>query len=241
VGRLQLREVLTRIAVACHAVPVEFFHGAPQVDDRRLVRLNSDHRKAERRQVRMSDTAPGQTRRVMQHRASAPPPVGDHAATLSWLRDREVIKDVYNRYAYGVDSIDMDLVRSVFHPDCIIVGTMEEGSLDDYLEGLAAGLAAYEATMHFKGNQYLELDGDEAFVETWVIGYHMEAPGSPIDSLVLALRYKDDLVRAGDDWKIVRREAVRQWHTGPLPRPFIGDPPYPRKRHESRARSASES
>jgi hypothetical protein len=172
----------------------------------------------------------------MRFRGSAAPPATDAAATLAWLRDRELIKDLYSRYAYGVDSVDLDLVRSVFHPDCVVVGTMEEGSLDDYLEGLEAGLLMYDATMHFKGNQYLEIDGDQGFVETWVIGYHMEAPGSPIDSLTLALRYKDDVVRVGDEWKIVRREAVRQWHTGPFPRPFIGDPPYPRKPHESRAR-----
>ena len=174
-------------------------------------------------------------RKAMVLRGSPPPPASDTAATVAWLRDRALIKDVYSRYAYGVDSLDMDLVRSVFHPDCVVVGTMEEGSLDEYLEGIEEGLSAYEATMHFKGNQYVELDGDRAFVETWVVGYHREAADSPIDSLTLALRYKDDLVRVGDDWKIVRREAVRQWHSGPLPRPAIGPPPYPRPRHESRA------
>jgi hypothetical protein len=51
----------------------------------------------------------------------------------------------------------------------------------------------------------VEINGDSGFVETWVIGYHMEAPGSPIDSLVLALRYKDEVVRIDDDWKIIRR------------------------------------
>jgi hypothetical protein len=176
------------------------------------------------------------TRSAMRLRATPPPPRGDAAATLAWLRDRAVIRDLYDRYAYGVDSIDLDVVRSVFHPDCVVVGTMEEGTLDDYLDGLGAGLAAYDATMHFKGNQYVEIDGDRAFVETWVVGYHMEAADSPIDHLVLGLRYKDDLVRAGDGWQIIRREAVRQWHTGPFPRPFIGDPPYPRPRHQSRAR-----
>lgn len=176
-------------------------------------------------------------RTAMRFRHSAAPPRDDTAATIAWLRDREVIKDLYDRYAYGVDSIDMDLVRSVFHPDCVVVGTMEEGTLDDYLDGLAEGLAAYEASMHFHGNQYVEIDGDDAFVETWVVGYHLEAPGSPIDHLTLALRYKDDVVRVGDDWQIIRREAVRQWHTGPLPRPFIGPPPYPRQKHESRQRA----
>lgn len=90
--------------------------------------------------------------------------------------------------------------------------------------------------MHFKGNQYIELDGDRAFVETWVMGYHMEAPGSPLEHLQLALRYKDEVVRVGEVWRIVRREAVRRWHTGPFPRPALGPPPYPRARHESRAR-----
>jgi hypothetical protein len=175
-------------------------------------------------------------RQAMRHRVSATPPADDPEATLRWLRDRMLLEDLYRRYAYGVDSVDMELVRSVFHPDCVVVGTMEQGTLDDYLEGLEAGLLMYAATMHFQGNQYVELDGDRAFVETWVIGYHMEAPDSPIQHLILALRYKDDAVRVGDEWKIVRREAVRQWHTGPFPRPSIGDPPYPRPTHRSDAR-----
>ena len=185
----------------------------------------------------MTAKAPqNRVREQMRFRTSPPPDRTDTAATVLWLRDRELIRDLYARYAYGVDSVDMDLVRSVFAPDCVVVGTMEEGSIDDYLDGLADGLLAYEATMHFRGNQYIEIDGDRGFVETWVIGYHMEAPGSPIDSLTLALRYQDDVERFGDDWKIVQREAVRQWHTGPLPRPFIGPAPYPRPAHESRAR-----
>lgn len=92
--------------------------------------------------------------------------------------------------------------------------------------------------MHFRGNQYVALDGDRAFVETWVVAYHIEAPGSPLDSLVLALRYNDDVARIGDEWKIVRRHAVEQWHTGPFPRPSLEAPPYPRPKHHSRARAS---
>ena len=179
-------------------------------------------------------------RRSMRLRTSPPPPATEPDALLGWLRDRTMIEDLYSRYAYGVDSMDMELVRSVFHPDCVVVGTMEEGSLDDYLEGLEAGLAMYHATMHFKGNQYVEIDGDRAFVETWVLGHHMEAPGSPIDHLLLALRYEDDVARVGAEWRITRRKAVRQWHTGPFPRPFIGPPPYPRPDHGSRARAGGD-
>jgi hypothetical protein len=187
-----------------------------------------------------SKTARNAKREAMHFRETAPPPASDLEANVRWLRDREQLKHLYRRYAFGVDSVDMELVRSVFHPDCVVVGTLEEGSLDDYLEGLEEGLLMYDATMHFKGNQYIEIEGDRGRVETWVVGYHMEAPGSPLEHLVLGLRYEDDVVRVGDGWKIIRRAAKLQWHTGPFPRPSLGPAPYPRQSHESPARSDGE-
>lgn len=76
----------------------------------------------------------------MEFRTSPAPPASDLAATVAWLRDRTLIADLYDRYAYGVDSADMAPVRTVFHPECVIVGTMEEGTLDEYLEGMEMGL-----------------------------------------------------------------------------------------------------
>lgn len=160
----------------------------------------------------------GPLREAMKFQRSPPPPAGDLAATVAWLRDRTLIADLYDRYAYGVDSLDMELVRSVFLPDCEVVGTVQKGKLEEYLGEIEPGLARFHATMHFKGNQYIEIDGDRAFVETWVVGYHMEAPGSATDHLKLGLRYCDALVRCADEWKISHREAKLQWHTGPLPR-----------------------
>lgn len=174
-------------------------------------------------------------RKAMRFRSSAPPPASDLEATVRWLRDRELIRDLYRRYAYGVDSLDFDLVRSVFHPDCECVGTAESGALEPYLEGLEEALPQWEASMHFVGNQYVEIDGDRGFVESWVVGYHMEAPDSPLQHLVLGLRYQDELIRDGDDWKIIRRETAKQWHTGTFPRPDVRPPRYPRVGRESGA------
>ena len=174
-------------------------------------------------------------RRIMRFRESSPPPASDHEATVRWLRDREIIKNLYRRYAFAVDSIDMQLVRSVFHPDCTFVGTQEKGELEPYLQGMMDALHQWDATMHFMGNQYIEIDSDEGHVETWVVGYHMEADDSPLEHLVLGLRYQDDLVRVGDDWKIIHRHTAKHWHTGPFPRPEVGPAVYPRPGHESRA------
>ncbi len=165
---------------------------------------------------------------TMSLRETPAPDPSDVEANMRWMRDREQLKMLYQRYAFGVDSGRFDIVRSVFHPDCVVSGTLEDGSLDPYLEGIEEGLKQWDATMHMMGNQYVEIDGDKGRVETWVVGYHMEAPDSPLDHLVLGLRYQDDVVRVGDDWKIIRRNTVKQWHTGPFPRPFLGPPPHPR-------------
>ena len=103
----------------------------------------------------MSEDPRNEKRRIMRFRECQPPPIDDLEANVRWLRDRELIKNLYRRYAYGVDSIDMDLVRTVFHPDCVCVGTAEQGDLDEYLEGMLDALHAWDASMHFVGNQYV--------------------------------------------------------------------------------------
>jgi len=168
-------------------------------------------------------------RQIMSLSETLAPDPSDLEANVRWLRDREQVKMLYQRYAFGVDSIDFEIVRSCFHPDCVVSGTLEDGDLDDYLQGIEDALHLWDATMHFMGNQYVQIDGDEGHAETWVVGYHMEAEDSPIDHLVLGLRYQDDLVRVDGDWKIIRRNTEKQWHTGTFPRPKIGDAPYPRR------------
>jgi hypothetical protein len=158
------------------------------------------------------------------------PPAEDIEANVQWLRDREQLKMLYQRYAYGVDTGNFDIVRSVFHPQCKVSGTLEDGDLEPYLEGIEEGLTQWDATMHMMGNQYIQIDGDKGRMETWVIGYHMEAPDSPLEHLVLGLRYQDDVVRVDGDWKIIYRNTIKQWHTGPFPRPSLGPPIYPRKK-----------
>jgi hypothetical protein len=158
------------------------------------------------------------------------PDAGDVAANVRWLRDIELIKALPQRYAYGVDTLDFSLVRSVFHPDCTVSGTLEDGPIGPYLEGIEEGLTQWHATMHFMGNQYVSIDGDAGQVETWAYAWHMEADDSPLDDLHLGLRYQDDVIRVAEDWKIIRRSAVKQWHRGPFPRPSLGPPIYPRSR-----------
>ena len=145
----------------------------------------------------------------------------DIETTVRWLKDRELIKELPQRYAQGIDSIDFDLVRSNFHPDCQISGTVISGPLDPYLDWTEAELHKFEATLHFMGNQYIDLEegADEGHIETWAVAYHMRADDSGADDLILGLHYCDDVARFDDRWLITARTAIPQWTRGAFPTP----------------------
>ena len=145
----------------------------------------------------------------------------DIETTVRWLKDRELIKELPQRYAQGIDSIDFDLVRSNFHPDCQISGTVISGPLDPYLDWTEAELHKFEATLHFMGNQYIDLEegADEGHIETWAVAYHMRADPSGADDLILGLHYCDDVARFDDRWLITARTAKPQWTRGAFPTP----------------------
>jgi len=151
--------------------------------------------------------------------------VPSDAETLAWVRDRELIRDLPQRYAHGIDTDDWEKVASVFHPECLVEGTLQAAAIQPYLEALEPGVKQYEATLHFMGNQFVELrlegDPDKAHVETYAVAYHLEAEGSPHPDLVMGVRYCDTVLRVSDlsDWRILHRKVIKQWHRGPLPRP----------------------
>ncbi|MCH2171412.1 nuclear transport factor 2 family protein [Myxococcota bacterium] len=147
------------------------------------------------------------------------PPADDLAGNVRWLRDRELIRELPQRYALGIDTDDWATVASVFHPDCHVEGTVQSAPIAEYLEALEPGVKQYHATLHFMGNQYVVVEGDTGHVETYAVAYHIEADDSPLQDLLMGVRYQDDVVRAGQEWKISHRRVVKQWSRGPLPRP----------------------
>jgi hypothetical protein len=144
----------------------------------------------------------------------------DLALTVQWLRDKALIEALPQRYAHGLDTRDFDKARAVFRDDCTVKGSLVEAPIDPYWASLIPGVKAYEATMHFMGNQYAEVEpgADTGFVETYAVAYHMEAADSGREDLVMGVRYRDDVARDGAGWLIVKRHAIPVWVRGPLPR-----------------------
>jgi hypothetical protein len=145
----------------------------------------------------------------------------DVESTVRWLRDRELIKALPQRYAHGLDTRDFAKARSVFTDDCYVKGSISENPIDPYFDALVTGVQNYQATMHFMGNQYIELEegADDGSIETYAVAYHIESPDSGLPDLVMGVRYQDTVTRRGDGWLISRRTAIPHWVRGPLPRP----------------------
>ena len=132
-------------------------------------------------------------------------------AAVRELCDRAAIHDVLMRYARGVDRRDLDLVAACFTADAAYDGTLAQGTIADALAALRGRLARYEHTMHFMGNQLIEVRGDNATCETYAVAYHRLSSDGPPHDLTVGIRYLDELVRQGEHWRIRRRVVQREW------------------------------
>jgi len=129
------------------------------------------------------------------------------------LLDRELIRDLVQRYARGVDRRDFDLVRSCYHPDAIDEHGPYRGGVDGFIEFLGEQLARWSVTQHVIGNSLIEFEGDRAHVETYAVAYHrtLPTPGRPVRDLTAGCRYVDVMEKRDDRWGIVHRVVVMDW------------------------------
>ncbi len=132
------------------------------------------------------------------------------------LADRAAIQDVMLRYARGVDRRDLDLVAACFMPDASYEGALASGTIAQALVRLRDRMTRYDSTMHFIGNQLIEINGDAASSETYAIAYHRLTDGGIARLYTVGVRYLDGLVRDGDTWRIRRRVVKTEWQRSEL-------------------------
>jgi ketosteroid isomerase-like protein len=130
-------------------------------------------------------------------------------AEFRTLLDRANIHDALMRYSRGVDRGDGELVMSVFHPDATL--DMGRGPMSPAV--LAEGIAKMTATgtMHFIGNEYVEVEEDTAYSETYFISYATITDSGQSATRSRGGRYLDRFERRDGQWKIARRVLVDEW------------------------------
>ncbi len=127
------------------------------------------------------------------------------------LLDRNAIRELIARYAHSVDRRDLDGVAACFTADAAYRGSLGQGSIDVALAALRERMAQYTSTMHFIGNQLVDLSGDRATSETYAIAYHQMQREDGRRNMAVGVRYLDDLLRTEDGWRICRREVKLEW------------------------------
>jgi hypothetical protein len=133
------------------------------------------------------------------------------ANDLSYIIDREAIRDCLIRLARGEDRRDAELISSAYWPDAtddhgIFVGTFQE-----YLAWVVPGADAVLVTLHTLGQSLIELRGYSALVETHVTSYHRIQMGAEERDLVIGGRYLDKLEKRGREWRIAKRTMLYDW------------------------------
>jgi hypothetical protein len=149
--------------------------------------------------------------------------------------DRRQIHECVLRYCRGIDRLDMDLVRSAYHPGGIDHHTGFSGPIEQFVEWVSGALAQFDGTMHLIGNHFVEGKGDFAVSETYGNAIHWGLPtDDPGRNFTSGFRYIDHFEKRDGRWAVVERWAVREWTRSDAGRhmPKEGAGPSPRRDHD---------
>jgi ketosteroid isomerase-like protein len=135
--------------------------------------------------------------------------------TLQDLIDREEIRDVIMRYCRSVDRVDFELMRSCFHPNAAVdfPDDVFIGNVDGFINFLKGELATFKRSSHFVGNLLIELAGDIAHVETYLVGYVESMPAHKWkgDFVIVWGRYLHRFERRDGVWLIAHHQLSLDW------------------------------
>jgi SnoaL-like domain len=116
-------------------------------------------------------------------------------------------------HARGVDRGDRDLLRSCYHPDAIEEhGGRYTGNAYVYIDEAVKRIQSMGPMQHLLGSSHIELQGDMARVETYVLTfYRPSTTAGDLDTLTGG-RLLDRFERRNGEWKIAHRRTVFDWN-----------------------------
>lgn len=132
------------------------------------------------------------------------------------LADKEAIRELLVRRCRASDRCDVDLALSCYHDDGIEIhpGYETRSAREFILEHseMAKGEASLVYMMyHGLLNMLIDLDGGEAFVETYHLAIHRQRDDKGDRQFTIGGRFLDDVTKRNGRWAIARREIVMDW------------------------------
>jgi hypothetical protein len=135
--------------------------------------------------------------------------VSEFAAELA---DREAIRDCLLRFSRALDRIDISVGTDLYWPGATDNhGALFTGKFEDYFPFAEKLLSGMDMTQHFLANTLIEIDGNEASVETYVFAYHGLSVDGKKTNYIGGARYLDKLEKRDDEWRVLTRVLVIDW------------------------------
>ena len=136
-------------------------------------------------------------------------------ARMQAIIDKQEIWELSIRYMRGLDRLDADIMRTVFHDDATTDYGFFQGGGAAFVDFCQVALKDHLANHHMLGQAHIEIDGDEAFGEVYFHAFHrihaQVAGRSEEQDLIIAGRYVDRYTRRDGMWKIAHRTEVNDW------------------------------
>jgi ketosteroid isomerase-like protein len=128
------------------------------------------------------------------------------------IEDRREIEDVIVRYANACDFQDDEMLGSCFTDDA--TASFAGVPVGPGGAAIVAFLASMRGmpiigSMHRFGNVVVNIDGDEADVQSRAVVYGVR--GDPQQLRLRGISYHDRFVRTAAGWRIARREHSPSW------------------------------
>ena len=133
--------------------------------------------------------------------------------------DHEVITRKVYEYAYGIDTRDWHLYRSIF-ADTVSAdfSSYDDNpaitlSADDWVNRVKPLFIGLDATQHSMSNPLVDIDGDSARCRVYMQAAHfLEDWSAP--EFTIGGYYDDSLARIGDGWRITAVTLTVWWRRG---------------------------
>ena len=131
----------------------------------------------------------------------------------------EITRRVYE-YAYGIDSRDWVLYRSIFTDEVTMdfssyngTGGAQVMSADDWVAGVQPLFTGLDATQHTMSNPLVDVDGDRARCRMYMQAVHV-LHDDPAPEFTIAGFYDDQLVLTDERWRIDAVTLTVWWRRG---------------------------
>ncbi len=127
---------------------------------------------------------------------------------LQELIDKQEITELCGTYMRGLDRLDSDLVRSVYHDDATDDRGFFQGGADEFTGFAMEALREHHANHHMIGQCNIDIEGDVAFGEIYFNAYHRIVDKGEEKDFVVLGRYVDRYEKRGGVWKIAHRSEL---------------------------------